>query len=111
IIFGSRDGNVYGVTPDGAEAFRIPMSGPVVAGIETADGRTYAVSVAGRLVCVDPATGREEWRHELRRPGVEPTVFAAPMIVGGRLYVAAEVTRGQAGIVTLYCFDQPGGGA
>jgi len=110
IIFGSRDGNVYGVGPDGREVFRLPMGGPVVAGIETADGRVYAASVAGRLVCLDPVTGREQWRHELGRPGAEPHVFASPVVVGGRFYVAAEITTGQTGIVTLFCFELPGGG-
>jgi outer membrane protein assembly factor BamB len=109
-VFGSRDGNVYGVGPDGKEVWRVAMGGPVVAGIEAAAGRVYAVSVAGRLVCLDPATGREEWRHELVRPGVVPHAFASPVIADGRLYIAAEMTVGETGIVTLLCFDLPGGG-
>jgi outer membrane protein assembly factor BamB len=108
IVFGSRDGNVYGERPDGTEAFRVPMGGPVVAGVEAADGRVYAVSVPGRLVCLDAATGREQWRHDLGRPGVVPHVFASPVVTGGRLYLAAEMTTGQTGIVTLYCFDLSG---
>jgi outer membrane protein assembly factor BamB len=80
----------------------------VVAGVAAADGRAYTVSVAGRIVCLDPASGRELWRHELGRPGVEPHVFAAPVVSGGRLYVAAEMTTGQIGVVTVFCFQLPG---
>ena len=109
IVFGSRDGNVYGMEPNGREAFRVAMGGPVVAGMAAAGDRAYAVSVTGRVVCLDAASGREEWRHDLARPGGEPQVFAAPVIVGGRLYIAAEMTAGQAGIVTLFCFDLPAG--
>jgi outer membrane protein assembly factor BamB len=109
VVFGSRDGNVYGVSADGNEAFRVAMGGPVVAGVEAADGRAYAVSVAGRIACLDPAGGREVWRHELGRPDVEPHVFAAPVVAGGRLYVAAEMTAGQVGVVTVFCFELPGG--
>jgi outer membrane protein assembly factor BamB len=114
VVVGSRDGNVYGVTLGGEEAYLIPMGGPVVAGVEAAGARVYAVSVAGRLTCIDPASGSEVWRHELGRPGVEPHAFGAPVVVGRRLYVAVEMTTGPTGIVTLFCFDLPdgeGGGA
>src|SRR5262249_8921128 len=105
--FGSRDRNVYGVTPDGRELFRVPMGGPVVGGVVVADGRAYAVSVPGRVVCLEAASGRELWRHELGRASVEPLAFAAPVVVGNRLYVGAEMRTGQTGIVTLFCFDLP----
>jgi outer membrane protein assembly factor BamB len=109
IVVGSRDGNLYGISVGGKEVFRIPMGGPVVAGAEAAGGRAYAVSVAGRLVCIDPATGLEVWRHELGRPGVEPHAFGAPVVVGRRVYVAIEMTTGPTGIVTLFCFELPDG--
>ena len=109
VVFGSRDGNVYGVEPDGREAFRMPMGGPVVAGVESVGGRAYAVSVAGRIVCLDPASGREVWGHDLARPGVTPYVFGAPVVALARLYVAAEMTTGRTGIVSLFCFDLPAG--
>jgi outer membrane protein assembly factor BamB len=108
LVFGSRDGNLYGVTGDGAEGFRVPMGGPVVAGVAEAQGRVYTVSVPGRVVCVESATGHEVWRHELGRSGVEPLAFAAPVVAGNRLYVAAEMRTGLTGIVTLFCFELPG---
>jgi outer membrane protein assembly factor BamB len=109
IVFGSRDGNLYALTTDGNEAYRVAMGGPVVAGVEPAGGRVYAVSVDGRIACVDPATGTEVWRHELARPGVVPQAFSGPVVSARRLYVAAEMTTGGNGIVTLFCFDLPDG--
>jgi outer membrane protein assembly factor BamB len=109
VIVGSRDGNLYGLTPDGREAFRVPMGGPVVAGVTAAGGRVYAVSVAGRIVCVEPADGEVRWAHELGRPGVTVNAFGVPVVAGRRLYVAAEMTTDQTGIVTLFGFDLPAG--
>jgi eukaryotic-like serine/threonine-protein kinase len=113
VVVGSRDGNLYGLAVDGHEAWRLSMGGPVVAGVASVGAKVYAVSVAGRIVCVDAASGREEWRHELGRVGVEPHVFASPVVLGQRLYIAAEMTTGQTGIVSLFCFELPadsGGG-
>jgi len=109
VLVGSRDGNLYGVTWDGREAFRVAMGGPVVAGVALSDGRAYAVSVAGRIVCIDPSDGHEIWHHELGRSGAVPRVFATPVIDGGRMYIAAEMTTGETGIVSLFCFDLPRG--
>jgi eukaryotic-like serine/threonine-protein kinase len=107
IVLGSRDGNLYAVSAEGLELFRVPMGGPVVASLTDSGGLVLAVSVAGRIVCLDPANGREIWRHELARTGVQPAVFAAPVVVGNRLYIAAEMTTGDKGIVTLFCFELP----
>jgi len=107
VLFGSRDGYVYGVSPDGHEAFRVTMGGPVVAGIVGWNETALAVSVPGRIVCVEIGTGRELWRHELGRPGAEPRVFATPVIADGRLYIAAEMATGDTSIITLYCFELP----
>ena len=107
VIFGSRDGNVYGVDSDGREAFRVSTGGPVTAGVASLGRRAYAVSVAGRIVCLDPASGTEHWRHELARPGVTPHVFGSSVVEFNRLYVAAEMTAGRTGIVSLFCFDLP----
>src|SRR5262245_53660870 len=69
VLFGSRDGNLYGVTLEGREAFRVSVGGPMVGGVAVSDGRAYAISVPGRIVCFDPSDGREIWHHELGRPG------------------------------------------
>ncbi|MBX9627107.1 MAG: PQQ-binding-like beta-propeller repeat protein [Gemmataceae bacterium] len=109
VLFGSRDGNLYAVGPDGREAWRLPMGGPVVGGPAAGPGGVYAVSVGGRVVRVDAATGTVTWRDELARPGLEPHVYAPPLVAGARLYVAAELRPPgtSAGIVTLFCYDIP----
>jgi len=111
VVFGSRDGHLYGLSADGREVFRLPLGGPVIGGPVVSERLVYAVSVPGRVVCVDPAEGRELWRHELARPGGEPRVYAAPRVAGGRLYVAAEMRTPVAavGVVTLFCFELPAG--
>jgi outer membrane protein assembly factor BamB len=107
VIVGSRDGNLYGLRNGATENWMISMGGPVVAGVAVAGTRVYAVSVNGRIVCVDPSNGHVVWQHELARPGVEPQVFATPVIRGRRLYVAAEMATGQSSIVSLICFELP----
>ena len=96
------------VSLQGIEVYRIAMGGPVVGGIVAWKGLAFAVSVTGRVVCIEIGTGREVWRHELGRPGAEPRVFATPVVADGRLYVAAEMATGDTSIITLYCFEIPG---
>jgi len=108
ILFGARDGHVYVVSHNGNESYRIAMGGPVVGGIVAWKGLAFAVSVTGRVVCIEIGTGREVWQHELGRPGAEPRVFATPVVADGRLYVAAELATGDTSIITLYCFEIPG---
>jgi outer membrane protein assembly factor BamB len=107
VVFGSRDGNLYGLTFDGKEVFRIAMGGPVMAPPEAEGGRIYAVAVTGRLICVNAADGRENWRYELSERGATPRVYAGPRVAGSRLFVPAEMMAGQTGIVSLYCFELP----
>jgi outer membrane protein assembly factor BamB len=111
IVFGSRDGRLYGVTFDGRELFQIDVGGPVIAGLAADEGLVFAASVSGRVTCIDPSDGREVWRHELAVQNVTPHVYAMPRVLAGRLYVAGEVrTAGsEVGIVTLYCFELPSG--
>lgn len=107
VVFGSRDGNLYGLTFDGKEAFRIPMGGPVMAPPVVDGGRVYAVAVPGRMTCVNAADGRELWRYELNQRGSEPRVYAGPRVAGRRLFVAGEMMAGQAGVICLHCFELP----
>lgn len=109
VVFGSRDGHLYGLTLDGRPVWKVPMGGPVMAGVAAEGGKAYAVSVPGRLVCVDADDGREVWRHELARGGATPHAYAAPRVADGRLVVAAELRPpgSSAGVVTLSCFDLP----
>ena len=111
VIFGSRDGILYGLTFDGHEAFRIPMGGPVMAPPVENAGLVYAVAVSGRIICVNPADGSEVWRYELSQRGSSPRVFAGPHVSGRRLFVAGEMMAGSVGVVCLHCFELPSSNA
>lgn len=107
VVFGSRDGNVYGLNLEGREIYRIPMGGPVMASPSAGGGFVYCVSVPGRLVCIDPEDGREIWRHELSQRGTPAEVYSSPCVSASRLYVAGEMKVGQAGYICLYCMKLP----
>jgi outer membrane protein assembly factor BamB len=108
VHFGSRDGNLYAVRADTGElVYRVPMGGPVIAPPAVADGKVYAVTVGGRLRCLDAADGRELWAWDLKeRTGREPVVLAAVRAAGGRVLVAAEVQTGAGGTASLYCLQE-----
>ena len=110
VVFGSRDGHLHGVTPEGAAVFRVPLGGPVMAAPAKSPQGVVAVSVPGRIVCVDPADGREVWRYELKSLGCEPHVYASPVVLDRTLYVAAEMRPPGStnGVVTLFRFELPG---
>ncbi len=108
VYFGSRDGNLYAVRADtGGLVYRVPMGGPVVAPPAVADGKVYAVTVGGKLRCLDAADGRERWAWDAKqgRP-VKPVVLAAVRAVGGRVFVAAELKTGAGGAASLYCLQE-----
>jgi outer membrane protein assembly factor BamB len=107
VVFGSRDGNLYGVSFDGQEVFRLPMGGPVMASATASGGFVYSVSVPGRVACVNPADGSEVWRYELSQRGAPAEVYAAPRVSGPHLFVAGEMKVGQVGFVCLHCLELP----
>ena len=83
------------------------MGGPVMAPPVADAAVVHAVSVPGRMICVDAADGRELWRYELRERGSEPSMFAGPSLAGKKLLVAGEMMAGQVGVVCLHCFELP----
>jgi outer membrane protein assembly factor BamB len=109
VVFGSRDGALYGLSFDGKELFRLPMGGPVMASPTAAGDCLYAVSVPGRVVCVHPADGAEVWRYELAQRGRKPEAYAPPRMSGRRLFAAAEMQPGGegVGVASLFCFEMP----
>ncbi|HEV3383644.1 MAG TPA: PQQ-binding-like beta-propeller repeat protein [Gemmata sp.] len=107
VVFGSRDRNLYGVSFEGREVFRIPMGGPVMASATASGGFVYCVSVPGRMVCLNPADGSEVWRYELSQRGAPAEVYSSPRVSGSRLYQAGEMKVGQAGYVCLHCLELP----
>jgi outer membrane protein assembly factor BamB len=103
VFFGCRDGGCYAVRrADGHVLWWADLGGPVVAapaarmdqGICTA---LYAASSAGRVACLDPATGRPLWTFDVAREAnaAEVQVLAAPVAADHagrrRVYVAAGV--------------------
>jgi outer membrane protein assembly factor BamB len=107
VVFGSRDGALHGLTFEGKAVFRVDMGGPVMAPPVAQGSAVYAVSVPGRVVCVDAVNGREQWRYELSERGGVPSVYAGPSVEGKRLFVAGEMVAGQLGVVCLHCLELP----
>jgi len=52
------------------------------------EGRVYLVDDRGRIECIDPATGKSEWKDEF--PRASSSYFSSPLIAGGKLYAARE---------------------
>jgi outer membrane protein assembly factor BamB len=107
VYFGSRDGNLYCVrAADGKRVYEVPMGGPVIAPPTVADGKVYAVTVGGHLRCLEASDGRELWAWDLKaRVKHDPLVFGAVRVVGGRVYVAAEIQTGGGGSAGVYCLQ------
>jgi len=49
------------------------------------DGLLYAAELDGYLHCLDVATGKRLWRHDLEAP-----VWASPLVIDGKVYVGNE---------------------
>jgi outer membrane protein assembly factor BamB len=54
-------------------------------GIATDEGKVFATSGFGVVICMDAATGREIWRHDLGIP-----IVNAPVVNGGRVFVSTH---------------------
>jgi outer membrane protein assembly factor BamB len=52
-------------------------------GIAYDNGKLYVTSGFGVLLCLDPANGREIWRHDFGAP-----IINAPVINGGRIFLS-----------------------
>lgn len=53
-----------------------------------ADGRVYLLQDLGRLDCIEPATGKILWSHEL--PRSQAKFYASPLVAGDLLYATRE---------------------
>jgi outer membrane protein assembly factor BamB len=122
LFFGCRDGFFYCLRrKDGTQVWRRNLGSAVVAGpavegtsSEAPAGRLYAASSAGRLACLESATGKQLWEREMAietHSGVElistPALEALRDSDGSevwRLYVGVTlVSTGRAG--ELHCFE------
>lgn len=85
IYFGSADGFVYALGPDGLERWRRRTGGVVLASPLLTGELLWIGSYDGRFYALDAATGAERWSTEL-----ENGVFCAPAVSGRRVYVAGR---------------------
>ena len=51
-------------------------------------GRLYLLRDQGQIECIDPATGKTEWRNALPRNRAK--YYASPLVAGGNLYAIRE---------------------
>src|SRR5262249_3164501 len=110
--FGCRDGRVYAVQRhDGSVAWSYDAGSPVVTTPVLIDGRLYAAASEGRVVCLNPWTGKEEASFDLAaHAGFSCRVWSSPAArieSGGSrhlIYVGVELRfPGAASMAALYC--------
>jgi outer membrane protein assembly factor BamB len=86
VVFGSEDGNVYGVdAATGGERWTASTGGPVVSSPAFESGVVIIGSDDGAVYGLDPKTGKQKWRY-LAKGAVEAPVTA----VEGVAYVASR---------------------
>ncbi len=91
-IFGTRDGWLHAVRPDGTVAWEFRGDGPF--GPTAVDGDTaYVGSTDGRLYAIAVATGQERWRYK-----AEEDLSTRPAVAHGAGFVASLED-------TLFCVD------
>ena len=73
-----------------------PVSG-MGGGVAYDAGKIFVTSGFGVLVCMDAATGREIWRHDLKVP-----IVNAPVVNGGRIFLSTHDNH-------LYAFAEADG--
>jgi outer membrane protein assembly factor BamB len=122
IYFGSRDGYIYCIgRKTGQLRWKTFMHSPVVASPAIAKcsdcdatAAVYALSTAGRLCCLDPATGKELWTFTLELHGAfmmsSPRVEVLPSPEGDhrRIYFAGAIGPGApllSGQAVVYCVE------
>lgn len=118
VYFGCRDGYVYCLSrSDGKLRWKTHMAAPVVASPVIArcpgyaqTAHVYAVSTAGKVACLDPATGDAQWTLPLTDK--EAHFSATPSVVVTRtdrgdrrqLYVAGSI-GGVPGRPVVFCLE------
>lgn len=53
--------------------------------VAVADGLIYVCDLAGFFYCLDAATGKPHWRHDLKA-----AVWSSPILIDGHVYIADE---------------------
>lgn len=112
IVFGSTDGYVYAVNPDGTLKWRAPTGGAVDIATPAIgpDGTVYIGSTDGILYALDGATGARKWRYLSTS-----SLYGAPAIgADGTVYFRDDntlhaVTSGTTNATRQWTFPLSGG--
>ena len=98
LYFGSRDGHLYRVSPEGQLIHKFDLHKPIVASPALGLKHVYCASTSGRLFCVESMTLKPVWDAAL---GSGETFASSPAIAHGHVYIGTA----QQG---LRCLGQPG---
>ncbi len=118
VIFGCRDGHCYCLNrANGDVLWKTFLGSPVIAcpalARNTLTAKTasvYALATAGKVCCLDPASGEIEWTYSVPSTpylSAAPTVVVSRTVEGDRrhLYVAATLDNPTSGRPVLYCLE------
>jgi len=122
VYFGCRDGHCYGLDrASGQIRWKNDLGSPVIAAPALAPnsmtGRTasvYALGSRGKVRCLDPVSGTDQWTFSLDDKGRQfAHLSAAPTVVVSRtregdrrhLYFAAALDSPTSGRAMLYCLE------
>jgi polyvinyl alcohol dehydrogenase (cytochrome) len=102
VVVGSARGTLYALDPDtGRVKWRVSVGaisrvayGFTSLGIggtpAIVRGRVYTATAATDVVCLDEATGGLMWRTRIGNPALGETVWTAPLVWQGRVYVGVD---------------------
>jgi outer membrane protein assembly factor BamB len=122
VYFGSRDGNCYCVDRrDGHLRWKHGLGSPVVAAVALARSpgcasgtSLYAVAGGGRVVCLDPDTGHEDWQLDmLQEANAQPELYSSPAVVVSqengvehrRIFFGSGLNNYVSKAAVLFCYE------
>ena len=99
LYFGSRDGNLYGISYSGEEIGTWNAHAPIIASPAVADGKVYFVTASGILYGLDINSFRPVWETAV---GTQGMFISSPVAARGHIYVGSEKDG-------LLCLGEPAG--
>ncbi|MBC8115692.1 MAG: PQQ-binding-like beta-propeller repeat protein, partial [Candidatus Saccharimonas sp.] len=98
LYFGSRDGHLYRVSPEGKLLQKVDLREPLISSPALGRKHVYCTTTSGRLFCLESGTLKLVWDASL---GGGETFASSPAIAHGHVYIGTA----QQG---LCCLGQPG---